>query len=121
MPAVPPGIIELYGIMAFVFVLVPAKILYNNVAGLKPIARFLFALTSPVIFSFCMIMTGGWISQAFDSLRNPYANIIGAITGISFAALAVFLWYRILKFVARNPADEWRRVPTENAERRAGK
>jgi putative Mn2+ efflux pump MntP len=108
MQAIPPEIIQLYGWMAFIFVGIPAKILYNNAAGLRPITRFAFALTSPVIFTFCMIMTGGWISQVFDALRNTYANIIGAIIGISFAALVVYLWYRLLQSIARkhSPIEE---------------
>src|SRR5260370_8666898 len=114
--AVPQGIIELYVLLAFVFVGIPAKILYDNAAGLRPIARFAFALTSPVIFAFSMILTYAWISQLFDASRSNYANITGALVGILFAALVVFLWYRILKVIARNPADECSRVPLQNLE-----
>jgi hypothetical protein len=108
MSTVPPGIIELYGIMAFVFVLIPAKILYNNAAGLRPIARFVFSLTSPGIFIFCMMYTFVWTSPLFDTSRNGYSAVTGALMGISVAALVVFLWYRLLQSIARkhSPIEE---------------
>jgi hypothetical protein len=55
-----------------------------------------------------MTMTGGWISQIFDAFLNTYANTIGAIIGISLAALVVFLWCRVLQSIARkhSPIEE---------------
>jgi len=109
MQSVPPGIIEAYGLLAFIFVGIPAKILYNNADGLRPIARFAFALTSPVIFFFCMMYTFVGASRLFDTSRNNYLVATGALIGISVAALVVFLWYRLLQSIGRkhSPIEEY--------------
>jgi hypothetical protein len=111
----------LWYILLAVFVVIPAKFLYDNAARLRPLARVIFALTAPGIFFVCMMGAFAGTSSLFDTSRNNYATFAGALIALSLAALVVLLWYRFLRIIARYPVDKLERVPVENAELRVAK